>query len=82
MYNLTTFFLIVKNKTKFFKYFNRKNESFSSGKYFTTGFVVQSLSHNWLCNPMDSSTPGSSVLHCLPEFAQIHVHWVDDAVPL
>ena len=24
----------------------------------------------------DCSTPGSSVLHCLPEFAQIHVHWV------
>ena len=24
-------------------------------------------------NPMDCSTPGSSVLHCLPEFAQIHV---------
>ena len=25
---------------------------------------------------MDCSTPGSSVLHCLPEFAQTHVHWV------
>ena len=23
-----------------------------------------------LCNPMDCSIPGSSVLHCLPEFAQ------------
>ena len=28
-----------------------------------------------LCNPMDCSTPGSSVRHCLPEFAQIHVSW-------
>jgi len=28
-----------------------------------------------LCNPMDCSTPGSSDFHCLPEFAQIHVHW-------
>ena len=28
---------------------------------------------------MDCSTPGSSVLHYLPEFAQIHVHWVGDA---
>ena len=28
---------------------------------------------------MDSSTPGSSVLHCLPELVQIHVHWVSDA---
>ena len=33
-----------------------------------------------LCNPMDCSTPGSSVLHCLPEFAQIHVHWVSDSI--
>ena len=28
---------------------------------------------------MDCSTPGSSVLHYLPEFAQIHVHLVDEA---
>ena len=27
-----------------------------------------------LGNPMDCSTPGFPVLHCLPEFAQIHVH--------
>ena len=27
-----------------------------------------------LCDPMDGSTPGSSVLHCLVEFAQIHFH--------
>ena len=29
---------------------------------------------------MDRSTPRFSVLHYLPEFAQIHVHWVGDAV--
>ena len=29
-----------------------------------------------LCNPMVCSTPGSSVLHCFPEFAQIHAHWM------
>ena len=29
-----------------------------------------------LCDPMDCSTPGSTVLHYLLEFAQIHVHWV------
>ena len=29
---------------------------------------------------MDHSTPGSPVLHYLPEFAQIHVHWVSDAI--
>ena len=33
-----------------------------------------------LCDPMDCSTPGFLVLHCLPEFTQIHVHWVDDAI--
>ena len=27
-----------------------------------------------LCDPMDCSTPGSSVFHYLPEFAHIHVH--------
>ena len=32
-----------------------------------------------LCDPMDCSTPGFPVLHCLPEFAQTHVHWVSDA---
>ena len=33
-----------------------------------------------LCDPKDCHTPGSSVLHYLLEFAQIHVHWVDDAI--
>ena len=33
-----------------------------------------------LCNPMNCSTPGSSILYYLPEFAQIHVHWISDAV--
>ena len=32
-----------------------------------------------LCNPMDCSTPGFPVLHCLPEFAQTHV---GDAIEL
>ena len=31
-------------------------------------------------NPVDRSTPGFPVHHCFPEFAQIHVHWVGDAV--
>ena len=33
-----------------------------------------------LCNPMDCSTPGFSILPYLLEFAQTHVHWVDDAI--
>ena len=31
-------------------------------------------SHLILCDLMDCSTPGSSVLHYLPEFAQTYVH--------
>ena len=42
--------------------------------------VVQSLRCVWLCNPMDCSMPGFPVLHHLPKFTQIHVHWVCDAI--
>ena len=33
-----------------------------------------------LCDPMDCSVLGSPCLHYLPEFAQIHVQWVSDAI--
>ena len=33
-----------------------------------------------LYDPIDCSTPGFPVLHCLLEIAQIHVHWVKDAI--
>ena len=33
-----------------------------------------------LCDPMDCSTPGFPVLYHLPEFAQIDVHSVGDAI--
>ena len=32
------------------------------------------------CDPRHCSMPGFTVLHYLPEFAQTHVHWVDDAI--
>ena len=35
-----------------------------------------------LCDPMNCNTPGLPVHHQLPEFTQIHVHWVDDAIQL
>ena len=41
---------------------------------------VQSLSHVWLCDPMDCSTPGLPVHHRLPELTQTHVHQVGDAI--
>ena len=44
--------------------------------------VIHSPSCVWLCDPMDFSTPGSSVLHCFPELAQTHVHWVSDGFNL
>ena len=31
-----------------------------------------------VCDPMDCSTSGSPILHCLLKFAQIHVHRVSD----
>ena len=40
--------------------------------------VVQSYPP--LCNTIDCSTPGSPVLNYLQEFAQIHAHWVCDAI--
>ena len=33
-----------------------------------------------LCNPMDCSTPGFPVHHQLLKLAQIHIHWVGDAI--
>ena len=42
--------------------------------------AAQSLSHVWLFPTPELSMPGSSILSYLLEFAQIHVHWVDDAI--
>ena len=33
-----------------------------------------------LCDSMDYSTPGLSVPHHLPKFAQVHVHCIGDAI--
>ena len=41
---------------------------------------VQSLSRVRLCDPMNCSTSGLPVHHQLPEFTQIHVHRVSDAI--
>ena len=39
----------------------------------------RSVVSNYLL-PMACTMPGSSVLHYLPEFDQINVHWVGDAI--
>ena len=33
-----------------------------------------------LRDPVNCSTPGFPVLHHFPEFAQVHVHWIGDAI--
>ena len=43
-------------------------------------YVVQVLSMSGSFQPMDCSTPDLPVLHCLPELAQTHVHWIGDAI--
>ena len=44
-------------------------------------FVVLSLCHVRLfATPWIEACQTSLVLHCLPEFAQTHVHWIDDAI--
>ena len=39
-----------------------------------------SVSHVWLCDPMDCSMPGLPVLHHLQERAQTHLHWLYHAI--
>ena len=53
----------------------QKSDSLSSVQFSS---VMQSCLT--LCNPMDCSTSDLPVHHQLPEFTQIHVHWVSDAV--
>ena len=47
--------------------------------YFVVVFI-QFLSHVWLCDSMDCSTPSFPVLHHLLQLAQTHVHQVGDAI--
>ena len=58
------------------------NASFLCKSIFKSCFCCCSVAQSCLtlCDPMDCSTPGSSVLHYLLEFAQTHVHWAGDAI--
>ena len=58
-----------------------KNRKWDSEDYLQEGqFSLVAQSCPTLCNPMDCSTPGFPVHHQLPELAQTHIHWVDDAI--
>ena len=41
---------------------------------------IQLLSRDWLCNPLDCSTPVFPVFHHLLELAQTHIRQVGDAI--
>ena len=48
-----------------------------------TSYLLLLFSHQVMSDclqPMDCSMPGFHVPHCLPEFAQVHVHWIGDAI--
>ena len=66
---LGSFHMLVRLCTKSFK------TGFSSVQFIS---VAQSCPT--LCNPMNCSTPGLPVPHQLPELAQTHFHWVNDAI--
>ena len=58
------------------------NMLFASFPHFLSIYVLNYCSTLTLGDPMDCSMPGFLVLHYLLEFAQIHVHWVSDAIYL
>ena len=39
-------------------------------------------SYPTLCGPTDCRTPGFPASHHLPEFTQVHVHWIGDTIQL
>ena len=47
-----------------------------------TEYQIRSVAQSCptLCDPMNHSTPGLPVHHQLPEFTEIHVHQVSDAI--
>ena len=60
----------------------RSNKSFLkeiSPEYSLEELMLK-LQYSCLENPMDYSIAGFPVLHCLLEFAQIHVYWVGNAI--
>ena len=61
-----------------FNSFLRNTSFWESGIRFCNCSVTQSCLTP--CDPMDCSTPGLPVHHQLPEFTQIHDHWVGNAI--
>ena len=62
--------------------FNSKYESIWAIFQTIKQCCCSSVTKSWrtLWDLMDGNNSGSSVLHCLLEFVQIHVHWVGDTI--
>ena len=71
-----------KSQGSFLKYVRRKGTLWRKRTYTNFVVVVQLLRCLTLCDPMDCDAPGLPVPHYLLEFAQVHVHWVHDAMRL
>ena len=63
-------------------YLSRPNTSLSLilSPFSSVQFISVTQSWLTLCDPMNRSTPGLFFHHQLPEFTQIHVHRVSDAI--
>ena len=55
---------------------------FPGSEYYYYFFASVAKSGPTLHNPMDCSTPGFPVPYHLPEFDQVHVHWIGAAIQL
>ena len=65
-----------------FKKRNKKGQKETSEDMMAKNACCCSLTNSCppFCNPMGCSRPHFPVLHHLPELAQIHVHWISDAI--
>ena len=61
---------------------NWATNTFTLGINYLFSRSVQSLSHVWLCDTMDCSTPSFHVHHQLAQLAQTHIQWYSDAIKL
>ena len=73
--NITACFFSVENDKFFWNLYKNERDCYTK-----TLCCSVAKSCPTLCDSMDTSMPGSSVFHHFPEFAQIHVHWISDAI--
>ena len=78
LFNCNSHFLLLQPLAITILFFNSLNLTILDTSYCCCCSVAKSC--QTLCDPVDCGTPGFPVLHHLPEFAQIHVHWVGDAI--